>query len=252
MTAPESDQGATPNGDPATADEAKRIAEQLDEPLVWLIENVVKTLGLARTEELLQATLEIQEAGGMDTAAGDRKHTPGGVFIKLMKERTTPKEQEHVFYGGPKPKREPRPQGAPNPGDPPPITPLSWDDARTEINQIIQDSLEKASVKITLVGRPTQVSKTKSCVVVALKGSRPPSLPKGLPPAPDGSDYSYAVFISLRHWSKVAPVMAQDKDEKLLIEGYPIFDPKRGVTVILAQNVRTMNFNRRKQSPGSR
>jgi hypothetical protein len=58
------------------------------------------------------------------------------------------------------------------------------------------------------------------------------------------------VFISLRHWAKVAPVMAQDKDERLLVEGYPIFDPKRGITVILAQNVRTVNMNRRE--PASR
>jgi hypothetical protein len=85
-----------------------------------------------------------------------------------------------------------------------------------------------------------------------MKGSRPPSLPKGLPPAPDGSDFSYAVFISLRHWAKVAPVMAQDKDERLLVEGYPIFDAKRGITVILAQNVRTVNMSRRESRPSSR
>jgi hypothetical protein len=117
-----------------------------------------------------------------------------------------------------------------------------------EIGRLLKLPLERASVKITLVGRPSQVSKAKSCVVVAMKGSRPPSLPKGLPPAPDSADFSYAVFISLRHWAKVAPVMAQDKDERLLVEGYPIFDPKRGITVILAQNVRTINMNRR-ESP---
>ena len=196
--------------------------------------------------------LEIEAGGGILTAQGDRRRTPGGVYLKLLKEQTSPEEQEHIFTGGPKTKPKGTDGDGANSANPSPIGPLPWDDARLEISRLIKLPLEKASVKITLVGRPSQVSKAKSCVVVAMKGSRPPSLPKGLPPAPDGSDFSYAVFISLRHWAKVAPVMAQDKDERLLVEGYPIFDPKRGITVILAQNVRTVNMSRRESRPSSR
>jgi hypothetical protein len=184
------------------------------------------------------------------TADGERRRTPGGVFLMLLKEQTPPADREQIFADGPKLKPKKTEEEAANAANPPPLGPLSWDEARLEISRLIKLPLEKASVKITLVGRPSQVSKAKSCVVVAMKGSRPPSLPKGLPPAPDGSDFSYAVFISLRHWAKVAPVMAQDKDERLLVEGYPIFDPKRGITVILAQNVRTVNLARRNVSKG--
>lgn len=253
--------------DPEITAEAQRIAAAIQEPLLWLVENVVKILGPDRANHLLQQTLEIESAGGMATAAGDRRRTPGGVYLKLLKEQTTPEEQSQIFLGGPK--QKPPDANAIRPGDPLPISPLPWDQARVEIVRLIKqlnESLhvgdpqrpsllmnsERASVKITLVGRPTQVSKTKSCVVVAMKGSRPPSLPKGLPPAPDGSDFSYAVFISLRHWAKVAPIMAQDKNERLLVEGYPIFDPKRGVTVILAQSARTINLSRRESRPPSK
>jgi hypothetical protein len=238
--------------DPTVANEAQRIAAQLEEPLLWLVENVIKVLGQPRADDLLQQTLEIEAAGGILTAQGDRRRTPGGVYLKLLKEQTTPEEQERIFIGGPKTKPKGTDGEGANSANPPPLGPLPWDDARLEISRLIKLPLEKASVKITLVGRPSQVSKAKSCVVVAMKGSRPPSLPKGLPPAPDGSDFSYAVFISLRHWAKVAPVMAQDKDERLLVEGYPIFDPKRGITVILAQNVRTVNLSRRESRPSSR
>jgi len=238
--------------DPTVADEAQRIAAQLEEPLLWLVENVIKVLGQTRADELLQQTLEIEAGGGILTAQGDRRRTPGGVYLKLLKEQTSPEEQEGIFAGGPKTKPKGTDGDGANSANPAPIGPLPWDDARLEISRLIKLPLEKASVKITLVGRPSQVSKAKSCVVVAMKGSRPPSLPKGLPPAPDGSDFSYAVFISLRHWAKVAPVMAQDKDERLLVEGYPIFDPKRGITVILAQNVRTVNMSRRESRPSSR
>lgn len=229
---------------------AQRIAAALDEPLVWLVENVVKELGEARADELLHETLAVEARGGVPRATGDERRTPGGVFFLLIKEQSTHEQVKRIFRGPRKTVASQGEGGPVHPGDPLPIAPLSWEEARSEVSRLLKLPLERASVKITLVGRPTQVSKTKSCVVVALKGSRPPSLPKGLPPAPDGSDFSYAVFISLRHWAKVAPVMAHDKDERLLVEGYPIFDPKRGVTVILAQNVRTVNFAKRThQSP---
>ena len=231
--------------DPTVTAEAQRIAAELNEPLLWLVENVIKVLGQPRADDLLQQTLGLEAAGGVFTAQGDRRRTPGGVFLKLLKEQVSLEDQERIFIGGPKTKPKGTAEEVANAASPPPIGPLPWDDARLEISRLIKLPMEKASVKITLVGRPSQVSKAKSCVVVAMKGSRPPSLPKGLPPAPDGSDFSYAVFISLRHWAKVAPVMAQDKDERLLVEGYPIFDPKRGITVILAQNVRTVNMSRR-------
>ena len=232
---------------PAVAANAQRIATELNESLLWLLENVVAVLGVARADDLLRQTQAIEAVGGQMTATGERRRTPGGVFLLLVKEQATAEEQERIFTGGPKSKPSPTAEQI----SPPPLTPLSWEEARIEVARLIKEPLEKASVKVTIVGRPTQVSKTKSCVVVALKGSRPPSLPKGLPPAPDGSDFSYAVFISLKHWAKVAPVMAQDKDERLLVEGYPIFDPKRGVTVILAQSVRTINLARRAASRGA-
>jgi hypothetical protein len=234
--------------DPQIASTAQRIASALDEPLLWLIQNVVTVLGQEQAERLLEQTLAIEAAGGMLRVAGERR-TPGGVFLKLVKEQATADEVSRIFTG---PKKPPASPEGRHPADPLPLTPLTWEEARVEVAQILKAPLERASVKITIVGRPTQVSRTKSCVVVALKGSRPPSLPKGLPIAPEGSDFSYAVFIALKHWAKVAPVMAQDKDEKLLVEGYPIFDPKRGVTVVLAQNVRTVNLTRRsRMSPTS-
>jgi hypothetical protein len=232
---------------PTVAAAAQRIATELNESLLWLLENVVEVLGVARADDLLRQTQAIEAAGGRMTLAGDRRRTPGGVYLMLLKEQASADGLARILTSGPKTKSTPTPEQV----SPPPLIALAWEEARVEVARLIKEPLEKASVKVTIVGRPTQVSKTKSCVVVALKGSRPPSLPKGLPPAPDGSDFSYAVFISLKHWAKVAPIMAQDKDERLLVEGYPIFDPKRGVTVILAQSVRTINLARRATSKGA-
>jgi hypothetical protein len=232
--------------DAAVAAAGARIAAELDEPFVWLIQNIVREWGEARAEALLRQTQAIEAAGGMPTAGGDARRSAGGIYLRLVKDAAGAEELERIFAGPKKPRPEPR--EGPHPADPLPLSALTWDEARVEVSQIVQTPMEKASVKITLVGRPTQVSRTRSCVVVAMKGSRPPSLPKGLPLAPDNSDFSYAVFIALKHWAKVAPLMANDKNERLLVEGYPIFDPKRGVTVILAQNVRTINLVRRARS----
>ena len=185
--------------DPAVAEDAQRIAAQLEEPLLWLVANVIKELGLARADDLLQQTLEIEAAGGSMTATGDRRRTPGGVYLKLLKEQTEAEEQERIFADGPKTKPRKTQEERAKAANPPPIGPLPWDEARPEISRLVKLPLERASVKITLVGRPSQVSKTKSCVVVAMKGSRPPSLPKGLPPAPDGSDFSY---VRVAYWEK--------------------------------------------------
>ena len=103
-------------------------------------------------------------------------------------------------------------------------------------------------MKVTLVGRPRHFSKTKSCVVVAMKGESPPTLPKGLPDVPEDSAYTFAVFISLRHWAKVEPVMGQDRGARLLVEGYPIWHPKHGIALVLANDVRTLRSGQPKAS----
>ena len=225
-------------------EDAKRIAAALDEPMVWLIQNVVDELGVARADALLQETVEVEKQGGLKTGDDERRRTPGGVYFKLVKEQVSPEQRKVIFSAKrfkPPVKKEETPQ---IPEAPPPLKPMPWDEARVLAIQMARTLMGRASVKITLVGRPTQVSKTRSCVVVALKGGAPPSLPRGLPLAPDGSDFAYAVFIAHKHWAKVAPTMAQNKDEKLVVEGYPIFDPKRGVTVVLAQSVRTTSLMR--------
>lgn len=223
------------------SEEATRIADQLEEPMVWMIQNAIDVVGLDQVEAVLQETQAVEAEGGMWTAGNERRRTPGGVFFKLLKDKTDRNTTKRIFEPPP-PIRDyldtVRPKG---PAHPPPLTPLPWSKVRTVVNKLLEQSLEKCIVRITLMGRPSQVSKTKSCVVVALKGQRPPSLPKGLPPVPEDSEYSFAVFIAHKHWSRVAPIMAQDANAKLIVEGYPVFDAKRGVTIVLAQHTRVTN-----------
>src|SRR5687768_6213224 len=108
--------------DPTVSAEAQRIAAQLQEPLLWLVEGVINVLGQGRAEDLLQQTLEIEANGGMLTATGDRRRTSGGIYMKLLKEQTPPEELERIFAGGPQ-KPKPVHDGGPHPADPPPLGP---------------------------------------------------------------------------------------------------------------------------------
>lgn len=231
--------------------EAREIAATLEEPMVWMIQNAIQAVGLETVQAVVKETLAIEEEGGMLTQARDRKRTPGGVFFKLLKERADREASKKIFEP-PQPIKEyletTKPKG---PAQPSPLEPLPWPKVRTVVNKLLEQPLEKCIVRITLMGRPSQVSKTKSCVVIALKGQKPPSLPKGLPPVPEDAEYSFAVFIAHKHWARVAPIMAQDANAKLVVEGYPVFDGKRGVTVVLAQHTRVTNSGFRHRQAAS-
>ncbi len=74
MGNPQQDSGASEEGlQPTVTGEAQRIAAQLEEPLLWLVQNVINVLGQTRADDLLQQTLEIEAAGGLLTAKGDRQ-----------------------------------------------------------------------------------------------------------------------------------------------------------------------------------
>lgn len=46
------------------------------------VRQVVMFIGLERAEGFFQQTLQIESSGGMMTLKGDRRRTPGGVFLR--------------------------------------------------------------------------------------------------------------------------------------------------------------------------
>lgn len=53
------------------------------------IHNSVTILGVEAAQALLEEVLAIEAAGGMLTADGSRRRTPGGVYHSLLKRRLT-------------------------------------------------------------------------------------------------------------------------------------------------------------------
>ncbi len=77
-----------------------------------------------------------------------------------------------------------------------------------------------------------------------MKGKEPPSLPKGLPTPPANSAITWAVFIATKQWAKVKDSLQKNVDDQLIIEGYPLIDPKSKASVVLALSVKSVAVER--------
>lgn len=210
----------------------KQIAETLNEPNIALLREVLAVIGPERAQEFFQKTLEIEAQGGLMLKNGSRRRTPGGVFFYTVR-TTIPKSEERLIW----PPANKAKEGA---AAPPPIQPMPWEEAKQLVLTAIKSVGEAKTVKITLIGRPSKVIQQQNCVVIALKGKEPPSLPKGLPTPPANSAITWAVFIANKQWSKVKESIQGNSADQLIIEGYPLVDPKSSASVVLATSVKSV------------
>ncbi len=239
------------------------IASQLQEPNRRLLRKIVLVVGVDRAQALFAQTLTIEAAGGQMTRDGTRRKTPGGVFISLARAQAVDQAERRrlLDFGPPKPRRPkghaqgaaaPQPPGAgtsatpppserpPAPAPRPPVAALTWAEVPHLVQEACQQLGEAKTVKLTLIGRLGKIVPQQSCVVVALKGKEPPSLPKGLPTPPANSATTWAVFIALKQWHKVQEALKAHGEDQLIIEGYPLLDPKSRSGVVLATSCKSM------------
>ncbi len=89
-------------------------------------------------------------------------------------------------------------------------------------------------MKVTVIGRPSQVVERQGMIIVALRSTKAPTLPKGLPPLPT-TPTNYMIFIQQKQWNKVREAM-QNPEDALIVEGYPVHEPRfTGITVYATQ-----------------
>jgi hypothetical protein len=228
----------------------RAIGRALHEPKIGLLQKLADHVGIDKVEELYQRTLEIEAAGGMTTSNGKRRRTAGGVLFQLTRELMTSRERRQIF-------RERRPH---DPGDPaqagerrepkaPPKAPQP--PTAEEVAVLLRaaatipaDKKGTASVKVTLIGRPKQVKRLDTCVLVVMAPKPPGTLPKGLPPVPETTNATLAVFIASKQWSKVEASLKQDPNDELIVEGFPSNDAKNQITAVWAQSCTTKMIQR--------
>ena len=206
------------------------ISEKMSEDNLDQLTTAVNVIGLERAKTCLRKAVEIEENGGMMIISGKRRRTAGGVFFYMVRTDASKDEQKIIF-----------PNLFQEKANPP-----SWKECNIYIAKLLSQPQKGTvtKVKLTLIGRPKQVAKAKTCMVAVMEGRPiPASMPKGLPTPPKSAS-SFAVFIATKQWNRVAESLKENKEDELIVEGYPIFDPVKQVTAILAQGVTTKFIQR--------
>jgi len=229
---------------------ARQIADQLSErdptPLSQ-IRRILHTIGPERTQAFVEQALKIEANGGMLLPDGSRKRTLGGVFFRLVRDHVSETERQVIwpYQTWKERKQRGKAHAAPAPMQIPPFT---WEAADEVIAEISKHLGEATTVKVTIIGRPGEIVERQGVIILALKSTAAPSLPKGLP-APPEQPTNYLIFISQKQWRKVAEAITNPED-KLIIEGYPTMHPKfAGITVYATQVTTKLLQAAKRQQP---
>ncbi|MHB0878229.1 MAG: phosphorylated adapter RNA export RNA-binding domain-containing protein [Anaerolineae bacterium] len=201
---------------------AREIAVRLNEPNRGLILAMVHGLGTEGALELMQEVERIEAEGGLATADGARRRTPGGTFIYLAKARMRGRE----------PVAKPRPVPPPAPV----VDPFTWEDRQAYLATLQEEIGVAGSAKLTVTGRPGRIVQRADVVMALMRNEKAPALPKGLPVPPTPTDY--VVYMTAKQWGKVSAAIA-DPTDILIIEGYPAFDERLKALSVFALNVTT-------------
>jgi PHAX RNA-binding domain len=201
---------------------AEEIARLLDEPNVFLIKKSIRVIGGTRVEAILEQALHIETTGGMLTDDQSRRRTPGGTFFALMRQAVSRGERYRLF-SVPGSQSTGTPQGR--------TAPCTWEDVQ-EASSALVDTQE-ATMKLTLIGRPSATQIKGQTVIFKLKGKAPGNLPKELPPLPKTPPLTWTVIVGMRQWNKVKASLDAHPDDRLVIDGYPT---QQGDQLVLLAN----------------
>jgi hypothetical protein len=219
------------NDDPVTV--AARVARELgesDPAATGQIVRVVECLGAEAVLAFLRETLEAEAEGGMMLRDGSRRRTPGGTFFYLVKGRISRRDRAAIWPYLAQPSRKKKQKAEPP----------AWEEILAPATETMKEKGEATTVKITLIGRPGRIVEKEDVVLTTMQGTKPPTLPKGLP-APPAEPTTYVVYVARKQWVKVAEAL-HAPDDRLIVEGYPVFEKRLGAMVVLVTNVTTKNL----------
>jgi hypothetical protein len=217
--------------DPYVSELAAALGETEPKPLHDL-QRVLDHVGMERARTLLQQARDLDAAGQVLTENGTRQRTLGGIFFQLAREhlpRTPPPTRHRRLRWHEAVQAAAEAQAGSPAENPSPAENLFG---------------EASTVKITLIGRPGRVIKRDNVVVTTMHNSKRPALPAQLPKL-SGADVEtkYTIFITAKQWRKVETALA-DKDDQLIIEGYPFVDPDVEGVCVFAKSTTTKLIQR--------
>lgn len=212
------------------------LAEQLGEvnpPAIGQIRRLIRRLGPDMVSEVADAAVLLDHAGGLLRRDGGRR-TLGGIFFFLMAHHPIGQKVVQPYYAFLIP--------------PEPVTePFVWSE---RLSFQVDPKGEVGNVKITVTGRPGHVTQANGFVSTVLSQKKVPSLPKGLPsPPPEPTEYM--VFITNKHWGKVAAALDADPTDQVIVEGWCSLDAEAERIAVFALNTTTRGLQRKQREAQS-
>ncbi len=233
--------------DEATVQVIAQTLGETDRAVLAQVRRALRVLGSDVTKALVAETQQIEAEGGMLTRDGSRRRTLGGVFFQLVLQRVSSRDRWFVFrhdQGRRKGRRPPGDTGAAAAVHPPFTL-----DLLPEIINEVQTWGGATTVKITVIGRPTQTVERGEVIILGLINETAPSLPKGLPAPPTPT--KYVVLVARKQWQKVADAL-KNHDECVIIEGYPTYAPQHAGITVYATSVTTKQLQAAKRQAQGR
>jgi hypothetical protein len=203
---------------------ANYLADQLQETKKKArrqIVNIVRRMGLAFAQEVLQQTLAVEAEGGLMLPDGSRRRTLGGVFFYLARSRMTSKLRYEVF-------RHTHPtKSHTHQTDVKQADPFVWADRQAVLTPLLQEAGTATSVKAVFIGLPTHIQSYQGYVILTLTpDDKSPTFPKGVP-KPELPPTLYTVYVSAKQWKRVEEA-STDPEDKLIIEGMCVYNEQTG------------------------
>jgi Phosphorylated adapter RNA export protein, RNA-binding domain len=229
---------STDEREPSQGETAKHIADDLGETgnnVRFQIARIVKAIGRTAALSFLAKAQEIEAKGGMKTNDGSRRRSLGGVYFYLVYGEGIEKATGERLQ---RPRNPNKPKSAPKEKTAvaPPQPQIKWEERIEIINELMKERGTATTVKITLIGTFNTYKEQGTCTVGVMQASEKiPALPKGVPTPPEVRS-SYVVYIGSKQWKGIVEA-AKDKEDSLIIEGYPQIDSQKGVISVFATSV---------------
>jgi hypothetical protein len=238
----------TPPDPQAVAETVTEIATRLTEENTYLITRIVNEIGVERSLQILEKSVEIEAGEGIMTRDGKRRRTPGGVFFFLVRGRIS-RDQYFKIWERPQPfyrSKKPQPPPPPQKRTPPPkkkkAEPLRWAARLALFNEVGGEHGQVSNAEVKLIGRPIKVLPRGNVVILTLRNRDQPPLPRSLPQVEDDPTV-FLVFLTLKQWQKIADSMEEASD-KVIVTGYPVFSGKLNAIAVWAQRATTVNMEK--------
>ncbi len=204
------------------------------------VRNVARYCGTNFTQQVYDDMLEIEAHGGMLVLTGERRRTPGGIFFQLVRERIDQNTRERIFvYWVYSQKQFVSKESI--------YEPFIYEQRAEVLTRLLANPGEVEEVNITLIGRYKELERRQALVIVAMKAivSDGFTMPVGVPLPPKETDF--VVYISIRQWEKVEPILQADETDLLMVTGFCGFDDEFKVLAVYTTHASTRKTYRMEQ-----